>query len=77
MFLSTFLIGYPEEFVKINVLLSVLRSAIVHGVSTPGKSCTDGTAFLPACITESDSFLEATVLRRAQMNDKKLVDDQF
>lgn len=43
--------------------------------SPMGKSCTDGSAFLPACITESDSFLEAAVLRRAQMNaDLKRLD---
>lgn len=78
----------PKKYlVCLNSLLSVddyliaysviLRSPVVHGSSTPGKSCTDGTAFLPACITESDSFLEATVLRRAQMNDKKLANERF
>lgn len=33
--------------------------------------------YLPACVTESDSFLEATVLRRAQMNEKRISDQQF
>ncbi|KAI9556914.1 hypothetical protein GHT06_016708 [Daphnia sinensis] len=57
------------------------RSLLSQGSSTPGKSCTDGIwnmgEYLPACVTESDSFLEATVLRRAQMNDKKITDQQF
>jgi hypothetical protein len=33
--------------------------------------------YLPACVTESDSFLEATVPRRAQMNVKKIADERF
>nr|CAH0100439.1 unnamed protein product [Daphnia galeata] len=57
------------------------RSVVSHGSSTPGKSCTDGIwnmeEYLPACVTESDSFLEATVLRRAQMNVKKIADERF
>ena len=42
------------------------RSVVSHSSGTPGKSCTDGTAFLPACITDSDTFF------LAQMNDRKL-----
>ncbi|KAK4015251.1 hypothetical protein OUZ56_030234 [Daphnia magna] len=57
------------------------RSLLNQGSSTPGKSCTDGIwnmgEYLPACVTESDSFLEATVLRRAQMNEKRISDQQF
>lgn len=76
--LSTFafnLFSNTSTKIKQMVVTSDSPNGSIASRSPIVKSCTvDGSAFLPACITDSDSCLEETVLRRAQMNPNKKFD---